>query len=278
MIFARFQEQLLKGIGQEVSRLRGTLGLSQEKLAALSGLHRSYIGDIERGQRNLAISNFVLLADALGSDAGRILSKSLTSVEELPKAWGLGSAYDAPSQSKEQIEELRLAAVETYELAGAPAAPIFKNVLQTLKEFTEVYDAGIAIVRKDEVRYYSELAEQYITLPRERSASAKVVATGDPLIIDDLLLDDDFKTHLSVCKTAIGTGYNFVDGMDRSYRFYAGVPLKTTEGLTVGAVYLLDVCPRSLTALQINALQSSAFLIERHMRVDVQKPEARSSP
>jgi transcriptional regulator with XRE-family HTH domain len=51
--------------GKAIRKLRKAQGLSQEELAAKANLHRTYIGDVERGVRNISIVNMGKLADAL---------------------------------------------------------------------------------------------------------------------------------------------------------------------------------------------------------------------
>jgi len=51
--------------GQKVKAIRKENGLSQEELATKSGLHRTYISDIERGDRNVSLKNVEKLAKAL---------------------------------------------------------------------------------------------------------------------------------------------------------------------------------------------------------------------
>jgi transcriptional regulator with XRE-family HTH domain len=54
--------------------LRQTKALSQEQLADLCGLHRTYIGSVERGERNISIDNMERIAEALKTPLGTMLS------------------------------------------------------------------------------------------------------------------------------------------------------------------------------------------------------------
>ncbi len=54
---------------------RKTKKMSQEELAAKSGLHRTYISAVERGERNISIDNMERLASALGSSLHHFLTK-----------------------------------------------------------------------------------------------------------------------------------------------------------------------------------------------------------
>ena len=60
------------------SNLRGmreSLGLSQEALADASQLHRTYVGAVERGERNISIDNIDRLARALGVSPSKLLEE-----------------------------------------------------------------------------------------------------------------------------------------------------------------------------------------------------------
>ena len=51
--------------GSKVRSIRKSLGISQESLADLSGLDRSYVGGVERGERNVSLGNIEKIAQAL---------------------------------------------------------------------------------------------------------------------------------------------------------------------------------------------------------------------
>jgi transcriptional regulator with XRE-family HTH domain len=55
----------LKLFGKHLAELRKARGWSQERLALESGLARSYVGGIERGERNVALINICVLASTL---------------------------------------------------------------------------------------------------------------------------------------------------------------------------------------------------------------------
>ena len=61
----RPRNELLAAFGEAVRALRRERGLSQEEFADRVGLHRTYIGDVERGERNIGLVNIGRIAQAL---------------------------------------------------------------------------------------------------------------------------------------------------------------------------------------------------------------------
>ena len=64
---------LLNAFGKRIRDLRTARGLSQEKLAELTGFHRTYIGMVERGERNLSLSNVAVLAKCFEISTSELL-------------------------------------------------------------------------------------------------------------------------------------------------------------------------------------------------------------
>jgi transcriptional regulator with XRE-family HTH domain len=61
-------------LGETIRKKRLLLGLSQEGLAERAHLHWTYIGGIERGERNVSLINIVKVARALGTTPSRLLT------------------------------------------------------------------------------------------------------------------------------------------------------------------------------------------------------------
>lgn len=76
-------QNILKIIGSNIKHYRTFLGLSQEKLAELSGLHRTYVGAVERGERNISLKNIDRLAKVLAIEPYLLLKKKSQQLNEM---------------------------------------------------------------------------------------------------------------------------------------------------------------------------------------------------
>lgn len=65
---------LIRLFANNLRLFRKRVGLSQEELANLAGLHRTYVGSVERSERNISLKNVERLARALNIDAVMLLS------------------------------------------------------------------------------------------------------------------------------------------------------------------------------------------------------------
>ena len=96
--------ELTKILGQRIRNYRLSKGLSQEKLAELSGCHPTYIGQIERGEKNATVESIEKIAIALNISLSKLFEK-LGSQEEtsnIPLA-----CYELlSSKTKEEQESL----------------------------------------------------------------------------------------------------------------------------------------------------------------------------
>ena len=72
------ETDLLKSLGKRIRSLRQERTWSQEELAERSGLHRTYIGGVERGERNVSVINLSRLAQALSVPIPSLFDRSLS--------------------------------------------------------------------------------------------------------------------------------------------------------------------------------------------------------
>ena len=65
-----------RALGERLREAREYVGLSQEAVADLTGLHRTYVGSVERGERNVSIDNMERLARAVSTKLATLLSEA----------------------------------------------------------------------------------------------------------------------------------------------------------------------------------------------------------
>ena len=66
-------EDIKLKLGKKIREVRVKEGYSQEELASRCGLHRTYISDIERGERNVSVENIEKIAKALKTEPDELL-------------------------------------------------------------------------------------------------------------------------------------------------------------------------------------------------------------
>lgn len=97
--------EIAKSIGQRIRNYRTKLGLSQEKLAELSGCHPTYIGQLERGEKNATLESIEKIAAALNVSLSKLFEKlggEDNDTDSIPLA-----CYEfLSSKSKEEQEQL----------------------------------------------------------------------------------------------------------------------------------------------------------------------------
>lgn len=69
-------QKLLRAFGLAVRQERERVGVSQDVFADMAGVHRTYVGSVERGERNLSLKNIAAFADALGITSSKLLAKA----------------------------------------------------------------------------------------------------------------------------------------------------------------------------------------------------------
>ena len=98
----RGSDSVLRAVAAAVRARREQLGISQEALAQRAGLHRTYISDVERGSRNVALTNLVRLADALDMHVSGLFTANVFTVRK--RAGGaVADDNNAPDQDRNPL-------------------------------------------------------------------------------------------------------------------------------------------------------------------------------
>jgi PAS domain S-box-containing protein len=145
-------------------------------------------------------------------------------------------------------EHARLEALESFQLLDTPEEATYDAFAQLAREIAGTSMATITFVDEQRQWFKSHLGLALREAPRKDGFSSHVVALDEALVIADTHADKRF------AKNPLVTSEPMV-------RFYAGAPLTTSEGFTIGALSVLDTEPKTITESQLSGLCSLAHAL-----------------
>jgi len=139
----------------------------------------------------------------------------------------------------------RLKALKDLQILDTPEEAQYDAFTRLASELAGTGIATISLVDEDRQWFKSARGLPIRETARNISLCTHVVESGHALVVPDTLLDERFRDNPLV------TGDPFL-------RFYAGMPLTTAEGYTIGTLCVMDRQPHTLSAQQLSGLESIA--------------------
>jgi signal transduction histidine kinase len=154
-------------------------------------------------------------------------------------------------------EEERLGALRRYGVLDTPASRTFDRIAARAARLCSAPIALISFVDENRVWFKSHHGIELSETGREGFFCSHVILSEDIFVVADACADPRFATHPCVL---------FSPGI----RFYAGVPLRTAEGLGLGALSILDTEPRDApSAEQAAVLRRLAALVMTELELEL---------
>ena len=163
--------------------------------------------------------------------------------------------------SSAQAEALRVRALEQYRLVGSPGTtrslddPAFAEITALAADLCSTAFAGISLLTPHTVDFYARVGHGPRRILRGSDPSELCVRTGSSIEIRDARYDPAFRP----------------DGIlvsGRVFRFYAGAPLTTPEGVHIGCLFVMASAPHSLTGRQTSALGTLARQVMTRLELE----------
>lgn len=143
-------------------------------------------------------------------------------------------------------EEKRLHALTSLNLLDTPASESFDRITRMASQIFQLPIAAVSLTDSDRQWFKSKVGVEHDGIPRNKAPCGEVADTAEFLVIED------FQADAQYCNSLLG-----VNGI----RFYAGAPLTTREGYSLGALCVLGTEPRKITEAEITALQDLASMV-----------------
>ncbi|MGE4246008.1 MAG: diguanylate cyclase [Parvibaculaceae bacterium] len=154
----------------------------------------------------------------------------------------------------EQREQARLSALERYDVLDTPKELAFDRITQVTRKVFQVPMATVTFLDGHRQWFKSRQGLSIEETPKEHAFCRRVVENEKALVVADATKDARFADN------------PFVTG-EPNVRFYAGMPLRTPEGLTIGTLCALDTKPREISVDQVDILADLAGMVMDELKL-----------
>lgn len=144
-----------------------------------------------------------------------------------------------------QDEERRLAVLKHYQLSDTRPEAVYDAFVRAASAIAQTPVALVTLVDRDRQWFKARLGFERTYVAREGGFCTTAMGEDHPLVINDTLRDARFARNPLVLD-------------DPRFRFYAGFPLRSREGFSLGALAVIDKEPRTLDDWQLRALEELA--------------------
>ena len=157
-------------------------------------------------------------------------------------------------------EARRLERLDLYRILDTPPEDAFDRITRIVAETIGVPIALVSLIDRDRQWFKSKYGLDAPETPRQIAFCAHAILGDETFVVEDASKDTRFSDNPLVVS-------------DPSIRFYAGAPLKTSEGLNLGTLCAIDRRPRQLSASHRQLLEDLAHLVvdEMELRLALRK-------
>jgi EAL domain-containing protein (putative c-di-GMP-specific phosphodiesterase class I)/GGDEF domain-containing protein len=143
-------------------------------------------------------------------------------------------------------EEARLEALYRLNLLDTAPSESFDRITRMAGQIFGLPIAAVSLTDHDRQWFKSRIGVDHCSIPRDKAPCAQVAEEGRSVVIPDLQADSCYRSSLLA---------------EQGVRFYAGAPLTTREGHSLGALCVLGTEPRETTEQELSALNDLAKMV-----------------
>lgn len=147
---------------------------------------------------------------------------------------------------RERFEEDRLNALQALNLLDTPPSESFDRITRMASQIFNLPISAVSLTDRDRQWFKSRIGVDHCSIPRDKAPCGQVAESAEVLVIPDFA-QDAFYADSVLGRSGI--------------RFYAGAPLVTREGYSLGALCVLGTEPRTVSPAEIAALTDLAAMV-----------------